>query len=247
MQLFNKDRIRTAQDGQPLLGDVEGHADDPVMAVLARLAEALALRASLPAGALLVVQGGHLVDAHSVRFYAPDSEQAGLLARQQEIENLQREIKARQLIADQSRSAVAQAESAWQQVSQALPPMRQRVGEVTRRLHDLQLEQTRLLQQVEQTRERSGRLEQDLAEVASQQEELQATKIEAETRFEELDAEIATLQEAYSEAEMAGEVLADEAQTARDRLRDQERGAQEAEFSHFSKNGGVHFFVTESL
>jgi chromosome segregation protein len=95
----------------------------------------------------------------------------------------------------------------------------------------LQLEHTRLLQQVEQTRERSGRLEQDLAEVASQQEELQATKIEAETRFEELDTEIATLQEAYSEAEMAGEALADEAQTARDRLRDQERGAQEAEFN----------------
>jgi chromosome segregation protein len=195
------------------------------------ITEALALRASLPAGALLVVQGGHLVDANSVRFYASDSEQAGLLARQQEIENLQREIKARQLIADQSRSEVAQAESAWQQVSQALPPMRQRVGEVTRRLHDLQLEHTRLLQQVEQTRERSGRLEQDLAEVASQQEELQATKIEAETRFEELDTEIATLQEAYSEAEMAGEALADEAQTARDRLRDQERGAQEAEFN----------------
>ena len=70
-----------------------------------------------------------------------------------------------------------------------------------------------------------------MAEVASQQEELQATKIEAETRFEELDTEIATLQEAYSEAEMAGEALADEAQTARDRLRDQERGAQEAEFN----------------
>ena len=185
------------------------------------ITEALATRTSLPVGALLVMKEGHLVDAHSVRFYAPDSEQAGLLARQQEIENLQREIKARQLIADQSRSAVAQAESAWQQISQALPPMRQRVGEVTRRLHDLQLEHTRLQQQVEQTRERSGRLEQDLAEVASQQEELHATKL----------AELATLQEAYSEAEMAGEALADEAQAARDRLRDQERGAQEAEFN----------------
>ena len=114
------------------------------------VAQAIAARATLPAGAMLVVQGGHLVDAHSVRFYAADSEQAGLLARQQEIENLQREIKAHQLIADQSRSAVAQAESAWQQVSQALPPARQRVAEITRRLHDIQLEHTRLQQQVEQ-------------------------------------------------------------------------------------------------
>ena len=193
--------------------------------------EALSARSSLPTGAMLVVQGGHLIDANSVRFYAPDSEQAGLLARQQEIENLQREIKAHQLIADNSRSAVAQAESAWQQVSQALPPARQRVAEITRRLHDLQLDHTRLQQQVEQTRERSGRLEQDVAEVMSQQEELTAAKLEAEARFEELDAEIGVLQETYSEAEMAGEVLSEEAETARTRLRDQERGAQEAEFA----------------
>ena len=193
--------------------------------------EALAARSTLPAGTMLVVQGGHLIDANSVRFYAPDSEQAGLLARQQEIENLQREIKAHQLIADHSRSAVAQAESAWQQISQALPPARQRVAEITRRLHDLQLEHTRLQQQVEQTRERSGRLEQDIAEVISQQEELTAAKLEAETRFEELDAELGVQQEAYSEAEMAGEALSEEAETARNRLRDQERGAQEAEFA----------------
>jgi chromosome segregation protein len=193
--------------------------------------EALAARSTLPVGATLVVQGGHLIDAHSVRFYAPDSEQAGLLARQQEIENLQREIKAQQLIADHSRSAVAQAESAWQQISQALPLARQRVAEITRRLHDLQLEHTRLQQQVEQTRERSGRLEQDIAEVISQQEELTAAKLEAEARFEELDAELGVQQETYSEAEMAGEALSEEAETARNRLRDQERGAQEAEFA----------------
>ena len=195
------------------------------------VAQAIAARTTLPVGAMLVVQGGHLVDAHSVRFYAADSEQAGLLARQQEIENLQREIKAHQFIADQSRSAVAQAESAWQQVSQALPPARQRVAEITRRLHDLQLEHTRLQQQVEQTRERSGRLEQDIADVTSQQEELTAAKLEAEVRFEELDGEIGVQQEAYSEAEMAGEALSEEAETARNRLRDQERGAQEAEFN----------------
>ena len=193
--------------------------------------EALAARTTLPGGTMLVVKGGHLIDSNSVRFYAPDSEQAGLLARQQEIENLQREIKAHQMIADNSRSAVAQAESAWQHVSQALPPARQRVAEITRRLHDLQLEYTRLQQQVDQTRERSGRLEQDIAEVMSQQEELTAAKLEAEARFEELDAEIATQQEIYSEAEMAGEALSDEAEVARSRLRDQERGAQEAEFA----------------
>jgi len=195
------------------------------------LGQALAARATLPAGAVLVVRQGHVVDAHGVRFYAPDSEQAGLLARQQEIENLQREIKAAQLIADQSRAAVARSEAAWQQVSQALGPARQRVAEVTRRLHDIQLEHSRLQQQAEQSGERAARLHEDLAEIAAQQEELAATREEAEARFETLDAELAEHQSAFADAEIAGETLAAQAEAARTRLRDLERAAQEAEFA----------------
>ena len=109
-------------------------------------------------------------------------------------------------------------------------PARQRAGELTRRLHDLQLNYTRLAQQVEQSRERSGRLEQDIAEVAAQQEELHASLQDAEAQFEVLDAELADKQSAYAEAEMSGEALAAEIEAARARLRDQERSAQEAEF-----------------
>ncbi len=195
------------------------------------LAQALAARATLPAGAVLVLKSGHLVDAHSVRFYAADSEQAGLLARQQEIENLQREIRAQQLIADQSRSAVARAESAWQTVSQSLAPARQRVAEVTRRLHDIQLEHSRLQQQAQQSGERAARLREDLAEIAAQQEELRATREEAEARFETLDQQLGDQQSNFADAEMAGEALAGEAEAARTRLRDLERSAQEAEFA----------------
>ncbi|VFR19976.1 Chromosome partition protein smc [plant metagenome] len=195
------------------------------------LAQALGARASLPEGAVLVVKSGHLVDAHSVRFYAADSEQAGMLARQQEIENLQREIKAQQLIADQSRSAVARAEAGWQQVSQALAPARQRVSEVTRRLHDLQLEHSRLQQQAQQTGERAARLREDMEEIGVQQEELRAAREEAEARFESLDEELGEKQSVFADAEIAGEDLAAQAEAARARLRELERAAQEADFT----------------
>ena len=102
---------------------------------------------------------------------------------------------------------------------------------MTRRLHDLQLEHTRIAQQVEQARERSGRLEQDIAEVAAQQEELHANLQESEAQFEVLDAELGEKQSAYADAEMAGEALAAEIESARSKLRDQERSAQEAEFT----------------
>src|SRR5690606_12430130 len=108
---------------------------------------ALAKRSSLPVGGVFVVKAGPMVVRHSVRFYAPDTEQAGLLARQREIDNLQREVKARQMLADEAIDKVAKAESAWQQESQSMAPARTRVGELTQRVHSLRLEHSRLQQQ----------------------------------------------------------------------------------------------------
>ncbi|GAB2916001.1 chromosome segregation protein SMC [Paralcaligenes ginsengisoli] len=195
------------------------------------LHKCLSQRADLPQGGVYVVKEGHLIDCHSVRFYAPDSEQAGMLARQQEIENLQREIKARQLIADQALNAVARAETAWQQVSQAMAPARLRVAELTRRLHDVQLEHSRLQQLAQQSGERAARIREDLAEIALQQEELRAGKEEAEARFETLDVELGEHQSAFSDAEMSGEDLARQADQARQHLRELERAVQESEFA----------------
>lgn len=193
--------------------------------------QALSARADLPAGGVYVVKEGHVVDAHSVRFYAPDSEQAGLLARQQEIENLQRDLKARHLIADQALAAVSRAEVAWQQVSQALSPARLRVSELTRRLHDVQLEHSRLQQQAEQSGERAARIREDLAEIALHAEELLAGKEDAEVRFEALDIQLGDHQMRFSDAEIADEGLALQADQARQQLRDLERAVHEAEYA----------------
>ncbi|RTZ42455.1 chromosome segregation protein SMC [Candidimonas sp. SYP-B2681] len=195
------------------------------------LATALSTRGDLPEGASYVVKEGHVVDAHSVRFYAPDSEQAGLLARQQEIENLQRDLKARHLIADQALADLSRAEAAWQQGSQALAPARHRVAELTRRLHDVQLEHSRLHQQALQSGERLSRIREDLSEIALQREELLASKEEAEARFEVLDLQLAEHQSMFADAEMSGEDLALQAEKARQRLRDLERAVHESEYA----------------
>ena len=55
---------------------------------------------------------GHAVSAVAVSFYAPDSEQSGLLARAQEIENLTLQLRAQGLIADEARSTLVRAEAA---------------------------------------------------------------------------------------------------------------------------------------
>jgi len=195
------------------------------------LRQAMAMRAELEPDMMLVVAQGHVVDRHSIRFYAADSEQAGLLARQQEIEHLQRDIKAQQLIADQSVSQVVRADAAWEQASQAMGPARLRVSEITRRLHDVQLEHSRLSQLAEQSGEREARLNADLSELKAQMDELSAIRAEAEERFESLDEQLAEWQTKFADAEMSGEALHARAETARQGLRELERQAQEAEYA----------------
>ncbi len=194
-------------------------------------AQAIAARGQLPPGGCFVVRAGHQISGHSVRFYAPDSEQAGMLARQQEIENLQRQMKGQQLIADEARSGVSRAEGAYQQIAQALPPARTRLSEVTQRLHAIQLEHSKLSQQAAQSAERAGRISEELAEIRAQEEELHIGKEEAEARFETLDEELAEKQGAFEDAQLAQEAREADVQRARDRLRDLERTAQEAAFA----------------
>nr|WP_218940884.1 chromosome segregation protein SMC [Allopusillimonas soli] len=193
--------------------------------------KALSLRANLPEGGVFVVKAGHLVDRHSVRFYAPDSEQSGMLARQQEIENLRRDIRASQLIADEALGAAARADTAWQQLSQSQGPVRQRVSELTRRLHDVQLDYSRLRQRAEQSGERAQRIHEELAEIRAQREELCAAREEAETRFETLDEQLGEHQSRFADAEISGEDLQAQAEQARQALREKERAVQESEYA----------------
>ena len=193
--------------------------------------EALAQRAQLQPGETIYVQGGHAVSAHSVNFYAPDSEQAGLLARQQEMENLDRQLRAQILINDEARTALVRAEAAYADAASRLVGARREAAETQSRAHELQVETLRLTQLAEQTRARSQQLAADLGEVDAQLEELQEKRVAAEGRFEELDMQLADSQERH--AQLDEKVIeADRAlNAAREQHRSLERQAQEATFS----------------
>ena len=193
--------------------------------------EALAQRATLQPGEVIYVQSGHAVSAHSVDFYAPDSEQAGLLARQQEMENLERQLRAQTLINEDARTALVRAEAAYGDAASRLVTARREAAETQSRAHALQVETLRMTQLAEQTRARSAQLANDLGEVDAQLEELQERRIAAEGRFEELDMQLADSQERHAELDErvieAGRAL----NASREQHRSLERQAQEATFS----------------
>jgi chromosome segregation protein len=197
----------------------------------ASLDEAMALRSQLQTGEAVYVPAGHVVTAHSVGFYAPDSEQAGLLARAQEIENLDKQLKAQVLIAEQARAALVRAEAAYTDASQRLVSARREGADTRTRAHELQVEMLRLTQLAEQTRARSEQIAADLAEVDGQLDELQERRVTAEARFEELDMQLADSQERH--AQLDDKVIAAERRLsdAREQQRGLERQAQEATFT----------------
>jgi chromosome segregation protein len=195
------------------------------------LDEALAARQQLQAGEVIYVKSGHAVTLHSVSFYAQDSEQAGLLARAQEIENLEKQLRAQALISDEARSALIRAEAAYADAAQRLATARREAAEGQSRTHELQVEVLRLTQLAEQTRARSEQIAGDLAEIDAQMNDLQERRVTAEGRFEELDMQLADSQERH--AQLDDRVIEAERKLneSREQQRALERQSQEAQFA----------------
>ncbi len=228
------DLLRLGPQGAP------GPADGGLKALLndwlegvytaARLDDALAQRGQLSHGEVIMTREGHAVSAHAVAFYAPDSEQAGLLARAQEIENLELQGRAQSLIADQARSALVRLDAACTEVGQRLVAARRDAAQAQTRAHQLQVEQLGLAQQSQASVSRRAQLDVELAEIDAQQQALDERREVGEARFEELDLQLADTQQRHAELDDA--VLAAERRLAdsREQLRALERQAQEAQF-----------------
>ena len=194
------------------------------------LDQALAQRGQLGHGEVIMTPAGHAVSNFAVAFYAPDSEQAGLLARAQEIENLDRQQRAQALISDQARGALVRIEAACSDITQRGVAARRDAALAQTRAHQLQVELLRLTQQADAAQARSGQLDAELAEIDGQVQGLDERRAVGEARFEELDQQLAVTQEQHADLEEA--VMAAERQAAavRDQGRALERAAQEAQF-----------------
>lgn len=194
------------------------------------LDQALAARQQLTHGEVIMTRQGHAVSQFAVSFYAPDSEQAGMLARAQEIENLDRQSRAQALIADEARTALVRLEAAYTEASQRLVVVRREAAEAQSRAHQLQVQLLQLSQQAEAASTRRGQLEDELAEIDGQLEELNERRVTGEGRFEELDMQLATTQERHAELEDGVIEAERKLAGAREQLRTLERQAQEAQF-----------------
>ncbi|MGK5023494.1 chromosome segregation protein SMC [Janthinobacterium sp. RB2R34] len=198
-------------------------------------AEALAERSKLPPGGYFVTRAGHVVTAGSVRFYAADSEQEGMLGRQQEIDNIGKQLRAQQLLAEEARARSVRADAAVAALSRNLSDLRLRIQQLTSSVHTLQLDVVKLSEVEARFNQRSTQIGADLAEIAAQEAEQQQIKAESEEKFEQLDMELGDLQQEHEDGQadfLRKEQLLSE---ARDALRDLERAAKDIEYAEKSQ------------
>jgi chromosome segregation protein len=193
-------------------------------------AQALAARASLPAGGMFVTRDGHLVTRQGVSFYAADSEQHGLLARQNEIESLSARAASQRTQVDSTRGASVRAEADWQQNQTEFAEFSRRLAESRTAAHQGQIEVLRLTQIAERVSQRSGQIQGELDEIVEHQRHERENKAKAEANFERFDADLARLQEEFEVVREAHELAGQNLEAARRKVSDAEREAQEAVF-----------------
>ena len=220
------DQVRVADaDLRAVLGD----SLDGCFAA-ASVDEAFARRDQLPPGALFVTQAGHMIGRRSVTFHAADSEQAGMLARQNEIDNLQLAIKAKHLHLDEARANVARTESVVTRLSTQLADVRPQAQAARVRLHELQIGVVKDEESLARYLETAGRITQALADIGAQETEERARLDAAGVAFGALDEAVAAAQETQEGARVAADQAEAVLAALRQTVRASERAAQEAQF-----------------
>ena len=195
------------------------------------LADALSLRSTLADGEALVTMQGHVITAHGVTYFAPDTQLHGVLARQREIDALSESHAGQKTIALGNDAALVEAEAALKRAQDSYHLLTAAVSSQQRRAHDLELELMQLRQAAETAQRRLQQIDQELREIGD------AHAQEAASRAA-LENSKAELQERRRAALSRREVLRGERNEAevrltkgREALRAAERVAQEARFA----------------
>ncbi len=195
------------------------------------LTQALAECAHLPVGSVFVVPAGHQISRVGVQFYAADSEQAGLLARSQEIENLDKQVRAQSLLTEDFKTGATRAEAAWRQANQTLTEARAQIEQITQHGHALQLAALKLTQAEERYTARSAQINEELAEVVAHIETQHEHLAQAEDNFKQARQSLLAAQTTLSDEQHRFGTLEQALTQARQQAREHERSAQEAHYA----------------
>ncbi|MEZ5661606.1 MAG: chromosome segregation protein SMC [Burkholderiaceae bacterium] len=194
------------------------------------LEQALARRDQLPAGAVFVVPDGHRIGRHDLTLYAADSEREGVLQRQHELENLQRDVRARRLLLDEARGHAERTEAAAAQLATVLEARRREHAQLGRSLAEARMQAQALGQRSERVQAERQRLEQTVAELEQECTRLREREQALLAQQQANEAAAAPLAAALESARGDRERSEAEVGRTREALREAEHGLQAARY-----------------
>ncbi len=225
----------------PLLTRVQSAGAPRVAAVLQEwldniyiansLEDALHRREKLPAGGAFVTQQGHLVSRVGVQLYAADSEQAGMLARAQEMEGLEKQLRAQKLIQSELQSELDQCVANYQAAHQVAEQTRIYAEQAVQEVHGFEVERMQLTQAEEKYSQRAEQIQGELSELRQQMEQLTQTQEQSAEELAQSEESKQGLQENLAIAQEKLELATQERDRLREALRSSEMSAQEAAFA----------------
>lgn len=199
--------------------------------VVPTLTQALDLRSALSPTMSLVTPEGHIVQSHQVMLYTADTEQAGILARQQEIEQQHKALKAQLLHVQSAKEKAVQAQQALVVNKEEQTKTRTRLQELTHLAHELQLHYHQTEQKVQQQRERLDQVQVELQEINELKVHWQETQEQAVQQREEQALILETLLEQHDEQQQNLTELNDQLQVLRAQLRELEQQSQSLQYN----------------
>ncbi len=188
------------------------------------------VRLGLPAGATLVNRDGHQFTRYGVSFHGPDSGDAGILARQREIEALRAELAGLAEQVAEARSVYAAAERTLGTRRQQIAILQAEEAERARARHELELERLRIEETAARVRERGEQIRAELAELAEARSREEAAHRDAATSLARSEQEIASRQQHLGEARTRHAAAQGALEAQRVALQEASREAQEAGF-----------------
>ena len=149
------------------------------------LSQALAMRANLKAGESVVTADGIWLGAGWLRLVKDRDQNAGVLQRKQQLEELTAEVEQFQETIEQQQQAKTEVEESLQQFDQQRRELAAKQGEQQRQYAELRSQLSASRVQIQQVAERRERLEQDITEAREQEAQERENLAEARQLLEE--------------------------------------------------------------
>lgn len=186
-------------------------------------AQGLALSKSLPQGGYLVHPQGHVFYSTGISIYAPEDEEAGGVARQQELAQLYQRTKQEKFHAQQLEQQLTLHREAVQEAENTLQKVRTRVHELSTYLHELEMNYTQARQRSQQQRERQEFIATELTQVTERMQALEHTRAQSMAQLDTLEAIVEEQRARFVDSDDVCVQLGEQVQSLRRQLRDFER------------------------